>query len=162
MPDNITITAGAGTNIATDEIGGTHYQRVKPAFGADGSATDVSATAPLPTASGTPATVAGTINSAASLSGTITLPGELVGILMPAAWTTANLTFQGSIDGTNFFDLYDDLGVEVTAQVAGSRFIGISNSSPFRGLRSIRIRSGSSATPVNQASARNLTVAVLP
>lgn len=29
MADNIEITAGTGTPIATDEIGGSHYQRVK-------------------------------------------------------------------------------------------------------------------------------------
>lgn len=48
MADNVAITAGSGTTIATDDVGGFHYQRVKPAFGADGSATDVSTTDPLP------------------------------------------------------------------------------------------------------------------
>jgi hypothetical protein len=50
MADNINLTAGTGPDkAATDEIGGAHYQRVKVNFGADGSATDVSAAAPLPT-----------------------------------------------------------------------------------------------------------------
>lgn len=40
MADNVSITAGSGTNVATDDIGGVHYQRVKVALGADGSATD--------------------------------------------------------------------------------------------------------------------------
>jgi hypothetical protein len=48
MADNVAITAGSGTSIATDDIGGAHYQRVKPAFGVDGSAVDVSASNPLP------------------------------------------------------------------------------------------------------------------
>lgn len=48
MADNVAITAGAGTNIATDDIGGVQHQRVKTQFGADGSATDVSTTNPLP------------------------------------------------------------------------------------------------------------------
>lgn len=48
MPDNVPITAGSGTNVATDDIGGVHYQRVKPAWGVDGVAVDVSAAAPLP------------------------------------------------------------------------------------------------------------------
>ena len=50
MADNVAITAGAGTNIATDDIGGVHYQRVKVTYGADGSATDPSSTAPFPMA----------------------------------------------------------------------------------------------------------------
>jgi hypothetical protein len=40
MADNVPITAGSGTNIATDDIGGVQYQRNKIALGADGSATD--------------------------------------------------------------------------------------------------------------------------
>lgn len=43
MADNIAITQGAGTTVATDDIGGVHYQRVKPTLGADGTAVDVSA-----------------------------------------------------------------------------------------------------------------------
>lgn len=43
MVDNIAITQGAGTTVATDDIGGVHFQRVKPTLGADGTAVDVSA-----------------------------------------------------------------------------------------------------------------------
>lgn len=46
MADNT--TSGAGPTIATDDIGGVHYQRAKMVWGADGTATDVSAAAPLP------------------------------------------------------------------------------------------------------------------
>ena len=49
MPDNVGYTAGTGTNIATDEIGGVHYQRVKLAAGINGVARDVSESDPLPT-----------------------------------------------------------------------------------------------------------------
>lgn len=34
--DNVAITAGAGTSVATDDIGGVHFQRVKLIEGADG------------------------------------------------------------------------------------------------------------------------------
>lgn len=36
MADDVLVTAGAGTAIATDDIGGRHFQRVKLVFGADG------------------------------------------------------------------------------------------------------------------------------
>jgi hypothetical protein len=50
MADNITLNAGAGGDvIAGDDIGGVKHQRVKVEFGPDGSATDVSNVAPLPT-----------------------------------------------------------------------------------------------------------------
>lgn len=56
MADNVAITAGSGTSIATDEVGGAHYQRVKVCWGADGTANDANASTPLPvvlTAAGT-------------------------------------------------------------------------------------------------------------
>ena len=56
MADNVAITAGSGTDIATDDVGGVHYQKIKPAYGAADSATLVSETAPLPVRMGTPAT----------------------------------------------------------------------------------------------------------
>jgi DNA integrity scanning protein DisA with diadenylate cyclase activity len=49
MADNIDITPGSGATVATDEVGGRHFQVVKPAFGADGNVTFVSEAAPLPT-----------------------------------------------------------------------------------------------------------------
>lgn len=39
MADGVAITAGTGTNIATDDVGGAHYQRVKVAVGPANSVT---------------------------------------------------------------------------------------------------------------------------
>lgn len=44
MADNVAITAGAGTSIATDDVGGAHYQRVKLHDGTDGSSTAIPGT----------------------------------------------------------------------------------------------------------------------
>lgn len=40
MSDNVSITAGSGTTIAADNIGGVQYQRIKIGLGADGTAVD--------------------------------------------------------------------------------------------------------------------------
>jgi len=48
MADNVAITAGSGTTVATDDVAGVQYQRVKVTFGTDGSATDASSSNPLP------------------------------------------------------------------------------------------------------------------
>jgi hypothetical protein len=48
MVDNVGYTPGTGATIAADDIGGVLYQRVKPTFGVDNSAVDVSASNPLP------------------------------------------------------------------------------------------------------------------
>lgn len=50
MADNVKVDEGSGPKIATDEVGGVQVQRVKPQFGADGSATDVSFESPFPVA----------------------------------------------------------------------------------------------------------------
>lgn len=49
MVDNVEITAGTGTSIATDDVGGVQHQKVKVEFGVADSATMVSASDPLPT-----------------------------------------------------------------------------------------------------------------
>ena len=36
MADNLDITPGAGVKVATDDVGGIHYQRIKLDFGGDG------------------------------------------------------------------------------------------------------------------------------
>jgi hypothetical protein len=41
LADNIAVTPGTGATVATDDVGGIQYQRIKVAFGADGAATDV-------------------------------------------------------------------------------------------------------------------------
>lgn len=38
MADNVAITAGSGTSVATDDVSGAHYQRVKIDLGGDGAA----------------------------------------------------------------------------------------------------------------------------
>lgn len=49
MADNVVLNAGAGgSTLATDDIGGVHYQRVKVTWGVDGATNDASAAAPLP------------------------------------------------------------------------------------------------------------------
>lgn len=50
MADGVAITAGAGTNIATDDVGGFHHQRVKVVWGPDGTINDadVASGKPIP------------------------------------------------------------------------------------------------------------------
>jgi hypothetical protein len=48
MADDVAITAGVGTTIATDDVGGRQFQRVKLDIGGDGVTTPVLVTAPMP------------------------------------------------------------------------------------------------------------------
>jgi hypothetical protein len=103
-----------------------------------------------------------TIASGASLSGAVDLEGyTLVGILMPAAWTAAALTFAvaSTLAGT-YADAYTDAGVEVSATVAASRYVGLRSdlAMALAAARFLKVRSGTTGTPVNQGDARILTL----
>jgi hypothetical protein len=91
MADNITAPA-AGTTFATDEIGGVHYPRSKMAWGADGTATDVSAANRLPVDVGGPLAVTGTfypapqpVSGTVSISGTVPVSGTFWQAVQPVS-----------------------------------------------------------------------------
>jgi hypothetical protein len=77
MADNVAITAGSGTSIATDEVSGVHYQKVKLAYGAADSATLVDGTNGLPVSvlnTSIPVTDNGgslTVDGTVAISGTV-------------------------------------------------------------------------------------------
>ena len=102
------------------------------------------------------------IASGASQSGAIDLTEKgsiMIGIQMPAAWTAAKLTFLGSFDGTTYGDLYDESGeYQIYSAVAGA-FISTSFLS-FLGLRYLKLRSGVTATPVNQGAERTFNIVI--
>jgi hypothetical protein len=107
----------------------------------------------------TPAVIA----NGASLSGAVAIhPNSLVGIVMPADWTAANLTFQVSHDdGTTFNNLYDKDGTEVTVTAADDRYITL-EPALWAGIRHLKVRSGTAGTPVNQGAARTLQLVARP
>jgi hypothetical protein len=74
MADNVDITPGTGATVAADDIGGALYQRVKVAFGDDGSGTDTSKANPLPVIQGTLSTSGYAIGEISNTS-TIALSG---------------------------------------------------------------------------------------
>ncbi len=101
-------------------------------------------------------TVDADIANGASLTAAINLFGtSMVAIAMSDAWTAAALTFQGSYDGTIFFDLFEDAGAEVAGQAAASRYIRL-GPALWAGVQHIKVRSGTPRTPVNQGAARKM------
>ena len=86
---------------------------------------------------------------------------ELEAIMMPADWTAANLTFLGSnVSAGTFYDVYDSSGNELTVTAAEDRMIGLTTAHKdvLKALRFIKIRSGTTATPVAQAASRTLVL----
>ena len=96
-----------------------------------------------------------TIALNASESGVIDLEGyQLATFHMPAAWTTADITFlvAPTADGT-YQPLYF-AGEEVTETVAAGQCVAPENYIPLASVRFLKIRSGTSLTPVAQAATR--------
>ena len=99
------------------------------------------------------------IAAAGNITGAIRMPPGhyLTAIVMPAAWTAANLTFQGSADGATYNNLYDDADTELTVTAAAARMLVLPPANwcavPF-----LKIRSGTAAVPVAQAAARSLVL----
>lgn len=101
-----------------------------------------------------------TISSGTSLSGGIDLgPARVLALRMPTAWTAASLTFQASDDGTTYYNMYDSTGAEMTATTAASRWLAFAPAD-FKSVRYLKVRSGTSGTPVNQGANRTMTLVV--
>ncbi|CAK0744728.1 conserved hypothetical protein [Gammaproteobacteria bacterium] len=102
-----------------------------------------------------------TIANGASLSDAIATDGAaVVGIVMPAAWTAANLTFQCSADDVTFANLYDELGTEKTVTASTSRYIYL-NPADFSGCDSLKVRSGTAGSAVNQGGDRSIVFVLI-
>lgn len=103
-----------------------------------------------------------TIANGASLSGAQELTeGQLVGILMPAAWTAAAVSFDVSYDGTTYAPLYNQSGeVKVSSShiaTAERRYFAL-DPVDFMGARYLKIRSGLNGAAVAQGAARTITL----
>lgn len=105
---------------------------------------------------------------ATGLSGTFTATsGSLVAIGTPSDWTTAAITFQGSWDGSNFFDLRldDASGTELSisssaADAAKEKIVVFADDmrQRFHGIPYLKFRSGTAASPVNQTTTKTLQI----
>lgn len=97
-----------------------------------------------------------TITAGTSLSVEVDLgAGLLVGVYVPADWTAANITLQASPDGILFGNMFTYQGAEVVFVAAAGQFVGI-DPALLKGARAIKVRSGTSVSPILQVSQANL------
>ena len=74
---------------------------------------------------------------------------ELCGVITDSGWNTAALTFQGSHDGTNYFNIWNGASELSYAAVVASTWVAF-DPALFLGIPYIKVRSGTSASAVNQ------------
>ena len=108
------------------------------------------------------------INTA--LSNAVDLNGCTLGaILIPSVWTSAAVTFRASHDGVTFYDVYSggpgatdavvEYGLANAAAVSRWYYLDYKY---FLGAEWVMVRSGVTATPVNQAAARTIYLIARP
>ena len=84
----------------------------------------------------------------------------LIGIEMPAGWDAADITVVGSADaGVTSKEVVDDGGTAVQFVVAAGRLIPVDWAAMLC-VRWLRLRSGTSGTPVNQTADRLIGLVV--
>lgn len=130
MPDNVKVQAGTGNDtvsppIATDLVGGQHYQRIKAGWGADGvwTETDDSLATRFPVNGVHEAVITCTVTVAGTTSAAVDLAGfRNVGLIVPSTFDGSTITFTVSdtLAGT-YVSLYDITNTQVSLTIAASR-----------------------------------------
>lgn len=79
------------------------------------------------------------------------------GLQIPASWTTTSggITFQASADGITYADVYDLEDAELNRAAAAGRYI-LLDDLLFSKMPFLKVRSGTSGSPVNQVAERTL------
>jgi len=105
---------------------------------------------------GTAATV--TIAAGESLSSAADLTSSAaVMMIAPPDWSPANITFQVSMDGTTFADLFDADGVEVLRPIKTGTAV-LLDQELTKYVKALKIRSGPRQSPVVQTADRAITL----
>jgi len=97
-----------------------------------------------------------TIADGASTSDAVRLDEyALFGLVMPAAWTSASISFDVSTDGSTYQHLYDEDGSEMVVSVEAGKSYGFSAgfASRFLPWAYVKVRSGVVGSFVNQSGA---------
>lgn len=141
MADNTTIAAMSGGDvIATDDIGGVKYERVKVNYGADGSATDVAPGAGLPIASAYLELTGSASANSTDLVASTDVRAYKSWSLQVTGTFVATFQVQGSNDNTNWFAIP---GCQAVGTFNTGAAISFTNAAIFAGTvvsRYLRVR----------------------
>jgi hypothetical protein len=110
MADNITITQGSGTTIATDDVSGVQYQVVKISAGADGVAGSL-----VDWTTGTAGSPAGGVTSVQGVSGGTPAPVTSVGYAVATVCTSGTTAYVATdvVGGAKDFGVLGPSGASV-------------------------------------------------
>lgn len=84
--------------------------------------------------------------------------GNPSAIALPAI-DNAKITFQASVDGTTWYDVYDATNAEVEEPATtGQLYLDLP--SALRGVEYLKLRTGTSSSPVSQSAERTIHVII--
>ncbi len=171
VPVFINVTAGSRVTLPADVWRGVRYLKVRSGIpaaptiqSADRAITITTATEYPPSdIAGVRQAVTATIPFGETLSDPIDLGLNYMGsrLVLPTGWAGHLVTFQVSIDGASFDEMRDDIGVPVQL-VVGSDFSVALLAGFWKGTRYIKVRSGTLAAPVPQATDIDVTIVTVP
>lgn len=101
-----------------------------------------------------------TITNGTAISGAsedLSTLGKLAAIILPSGWTTQSVTFQVSTDGVNYYNLYNEGTEYALSSVLASTFQRL-DIALFYGVNYVKVRSGTAASPQNQAGGDIVTL----
>jgi hypothetical protein len=103
MADNVAITQGTGTDVATDDVGSVHYQKIKLALGADGAIDTLLDSGQQAMAASAPVVLASDHTDVK-----ITLDGETVTVASHAVTNAGTFAVQVDGNALTALQLIDD------------------------------------------------------
>ena len=132
MTDGVKVQAGLGSDdhlvappIATDDVGGFHYQKIKAGWGADGTWTETDDTSGkrFPVETTHESVITCTVTNGNTTSAAVDLAGiRNMGLIVPSTFDGTQITFQTSDTlGGTYQAIYDITNTQVSMTVAAGR-----------------------------------------
>lgn len=97
------------------------------------------------------------IASGASLSNAASVSSNVLLAVIVDGWTAAGMSFQGSVDGVSFYDLYTSSGSLVGVSPVAGASVQTQDPLAFVPWTYIKAKSQSGGSAVNQTASRTVT-----
>ena len=96
--------------------------------------------------------------ASSTASGVVNLENlHIIGIVMPATWTAAGITFLTSVDNVTYNTTTDVNATEISISVSASKHVVV-NPTTVPSARYVKLQSGTTSVTVTQVSATTLTL----
>lgn len=85
----------------------------------------------------------GTTSDAIDIKGS-----SIVGLVCPSGVSGTSMTFQGTVDDVNYYNVYDESGSQKSVTIAASRYIAL-NPNDYVGIHKLKMVSSATETSID-------------